>query len=119
MIILEIPAATPSLNEFYHKHWIFSFRQKKRWKKLVRDAIYEAQAFPLPESPPSFATVKVERFGKKLPDLDNGFAGLKFCVDALKEFRLIADDSPAHILLEFKSYIHKLPHSRITITPRL
>lgn len=118
MIILEIPDVPPSPNQV-GSHWIRKFALRKRWRKLVRDALYLAQALPLPETPPAYAGVKIERFGKKLLDMDNLHASMKQLLDALQDFRLIADDSSEHIHLTVLGFVHKIPHTRVTITSRI
>ena len=118
-MILQIPAVTDSPNAV-KSHWVYKYRLRKKWRKLVQDAIYEARALPLPAVAPAFAAVTIERHGRKLLDADNLVASLKGLIDSLKDFRLIADDSPEHIHLTVRQRLTRLPpHMVITIQARI
>lgn len=118
MILLEIPFATPSLNTVQRQHWLTAWRSKKKWVKLVRDALIVSGNFP-PPPPPPFAVVRIERFGPRQLDHDNMLGGAKSCIDALKDLRLIEDDSPEHIQLHMVGLINKIPGTRVRITARV
>jgi hypothetical protein len=96
VITLDIPMATPSLNETRYKHWTAYARQKKLWRRQIWAArVATAQRFAVT---PQRAKVTIERHGKLL-DVDNFLGGLKPIIDALKGESLIQDDSPKHLQL--------------------
>lgn len=122
MVILEIPVATPSLNETSQAHWIAGYRLKKRWKKLVRDAFYQSRA----NSPgsthdaPPCARVHIVRYGKKRLDYDNFIGGLKPLIDALKLCALIQDDDVSHVHIDAHQYAPaSVPRTVVSITAAL
>jgi hypothetical protein len=119
MILLELPLATPSLNTTLRQHWLTAWKAKKRWRRLIRDALVLGGYYPLSVDPPPFATVRIERFGPRLLDNDNLVGGTKFLSDLLIEFRLIKDDSPEFADIRVVGLIHKIPGTRVRIVPRV
>lgn len=98
MIKLEIPEASPSLNEHKWKHWSHHLKLRKHWSMLVMIAKNEAR-MPNVIAPPTKVTVKIIREGRRLLDTDNFIGGLKCVIDSLREQHLIMDDSPDHMTL--------------------
>ncbi len=110
-LALEIPTASPSLNEIglgRESRW--KYRQiTQRWRRKVIDAYYDARVksgrFPgqrfWPIPPHTRVRVQIERISPgPLLDDDNFRGGLKPVLDALKAIRLIDDDNPGAIDVE-------------------
>jgi hypothetical protein len=111
VIILDIPMATPSLNETRYKHWTVYARQKKLWRRQIWAArVATAQRFVCT---PARARVTIERHGKIL-DVDNFLGGLKPVIDALKGESLIFDDDPKHLELVPRQFVGS-PRTVITV----
>lgn len=116
MIELCIPEATPSLNTTNRLHWTARRRLRAHWRRLVWVALVTAGGAQWSRVAPSYALVRIERFGKRVLDRDNLYGGCKTLIDALKDFHLILDDSPDHIHLDVVGLIHRTPSTRIRIT---
>lgn len=121
MITLQIPEASPSLNEFIKAHWNKYSAMRRHWSMLVLVAKTEAAVgtvvnwTPYPKS-----RVRIIREGLKLLDEDNLKGGTKPVIDGLRDQRLIIDDSPEHMVLEVVQVrISKpqYPRTRIEIAP--
>lgn len=117
MITLQIPEASPSANEHKWKHWSHHLKLRQHWLTLIWVAKVEARVPIRP--PPDKVSVRVIREGRRLLDRDNGIAGLKSLLDALRDHQLILDDSDAHMTLSFEQrQIRKcdFPRTLIEIT---
>lgn len=87
---LEIPIATPSLNDFVGKHWSAKNKAKQRWAVLMVRA--GAKRLPHATGP---RHVMVKRHSRGTLDDDNLRGGCKSTVmDNLVTFGLLVDDSP-------------------------
>lgn len=89
MIVLRIPEASPSLNEFSFSHWRKQHTLKKKWLAMLTSAAIAAKA--------TKATGKrkltIERYGLRRLDPDNIVGGAKGCIiDNLRALSLLVDD---------------------------
>lgn len=113
-IVLEIPEPSPSLNELLGRgHWSSYTACRRHWATLVMVAKLNARA---PRDPLlGRAQVIIERIGPRELDHDNFVGGLKPVIDALKDNRLIADDSRQHIRLDAEQHFGRPAHTLIRI----
>lgn len=110
---LEVPKASPSLNEINGRHWRHYREQKKLWEKEIWVAKSQAGIYGMPMF--KRAKVSIERYGLNLLDVDNLTGGCKMIIDALRALGLIEDDSPAHIDLTVKQHCSKSPRTLISV----
>ena len=100
--VLEVPEATPSLNEFANKRSKFIYgRIRARWFRLLRDAWMDAlrtRRQPNWAAPPR-ARLTVYRISTRQLDDDNAAGGLKPVLDVLRTLGFIRDDSPTTLRL--------------------
>jgi hypothetical protein len=89
-----IVTATPSLNELNGK-W-----NKLNWKKKYLKEIY-GYCYTIGVSPGDKRKVTITRHGSRILDEDNFIGGTKALTDALKESKLIFDDSAKYCELIF------------------
>lgn len=115
--MLQIPFATPSLNELANRRTRFAYKvQRARWMKRVSDAWLEEKARrgrgpAIWIKPPRCRVrVTIERFGRMEDalDPDNFRGGLKPVLDALRRLELLDDDTPKAI--ELQELQPKNPH---------
>lgn len=94
---LEIPIATPSLNDFVGKHWSVKNKAKQQWGVLMVRA--GVKRLP-PATGPRRVTVLRHSRGKL--DHDNFVGGCKSIVmDNLVAFGLLVDDSPKWLTADY------------------
>lgn len=96
-ITLDIPEASPSMNEHKWKHWSQHLKLRRHWSMLVMVA--KNQSGIGNPDPYENSTVTITREGYRMLDADNFVGGLKSLIDSLREQRLIKDDDPAHMTL--------------------
>jgi len=120
-LVLEIPVPTPSLNVMLAGGWRKRhFVLRSRWRDLVGCALGKAVArrmvavVPVATGP---TEVRVSRYGRALLDRDNLVGGTKALVDALRHYRLIVDDSPAHLALHVEQQTGRPWRTRVEIAP--
>lgn len=114
VIVLHIPEASPSLNEFFHSHWRVEANSKKKWLKMMTTAAILARATKANGK----RRVTIDRFGKRVLDQDNFLGGLKGCIDNLRKLELLVDDDAAHMELacrQCKLAKGDEPHTIITL----
>ena len=87
---LEIPEATPSLNEWERMHWAKRRREKLRWQMFIGA---EARKVKLPKATGK-RNVLIIRIGARTLDKDNLYGGFKPVLDALKDSGYLVDDRP-------------------------
>ena len=95
-IELLISDAPKSPNELRYKKWMVSSEHNKKWKRRVMAMALVTKPGP-PPAPLQKAKVTCIRFSSSVMDKDNLYFSFKPCVDGLKAFGIIADDSPKHI----------------------
>jgi hypothetical protein len=83
---------TKSLNQLKGK-WAMWNSKKKFLKEL------EGYEFLAPKGK-FFAYLDIQRLGARLLDIDNLYGGVKPLIDAIKEKRLIIDDSPKWVKID-------------------
>ena len=96
---IEIPEATPSLNQMLRQHWSKDRKLKDHWRQSVWIALYEQHGRPLWSEPMPKARLTITRHSSRMLDPDNATGGVKHVIDALLACNLIAGDSPEHIEL--------------------
>jgi len=113
---LIIPRVTPSLNEWQRKHWRSRKKINETWQweifiaYMQKERSEQGQAINKKE-------ITVISCRKQLCDPDNFIGGLKPLIDALKNNKLIVDDSPEWIELEaFQEIDIKNPRTEIIIS---
>lgn len=111
MIVLDIPRASPSLNDTRRKHWRVVYREKKLWSEEIHYALIQVRHRG--GLVPNRARVTVERYGRLL-DVDNFVGGLKPIIDSLRREGLIADDTAEHLELVPRQFKGK-PRTVITV----
>jgi hypothetical protein len=94
--VLFVPRLTPSLNTWQRVHW----RQRTRDRRTFGWELAAVRPKAWPDPPPVCVHVALVRCGGKLLDRDNLYGGVKVLVDALKDARLIRDDTDEAIRLE-------------------
>lgn len=82
-------------------HWAVAHRLKKDYVRHCVVPIYEALGPLAPNNLATFEKIKVSAtfYCWALSDEDNLTARLKWPLDALVEYRVVKDDSPAHVTL--------------------
>src|SRR5690349_958292 len=102
---LTIPVPSPSLNRTNGSHWSTYLKLKKAWTEEVGAAkmLAKVRGFPMLEK----ASLRIDRYGKRMLDPDNFVGGLKPLIDSLKACGFIVDDSPKHITLTAMQHIGK------------
>lgn len=109
---IEIPVATPSINELHRYHWTERRRLKEATGWLLASALNKQPKIPRATGPRKLI---IERHGKRALDQDNLAGGAKALVDCIKEQRLILDDCPEACELEFRQVVSRKigPHTVI------
>ena len=100
-ITVDLP--TPSLNETQRMHWAKKLKEKRKWYFLLLEArgrwrtkfTFHGRAI-------------ITRYGAKELDFDNLVGGMKECVvDNLAYLRLIKDDNPESVSIEYRQVYGK------------
>lgn len=76
-----------------HGHWAKAHGEKKKWRKLVAQAI----GANLPKLPLKVAACEFLRASSVEPDSDNLCISFKSCRDALVEWGVIENDKPSNM----------------------
>ena len=104
---ITIKTLTPSLNKLLRMHWA-------ERKKLKDDLAWEVFAELQKQNPeyevillPQKAKLEITSYRKSFLDKDNFIGGLKLLIDAIKELRIIYDDSPEFLTLKATQKIEK------------
>lgn len=119
MYVIECPILTPTNNEMMRKY------ANRHAKARKRDETIAAVRAVLPLGARNAAVdcceVTVTRYGRNLVDWDNLGGGLKFVLDALVHWKVIADDSPRIIrrMTMQQEIDRRLPRVRVEIVPLL
>lgn len=111
---LIIKSLSPSLNKLLRMHW-------GERKKLKEDLAWEVFAELNKLNPdyevvviPQKVFIKITSYRKSFLDKDNFIGGLKPLIDAIKELKLIYDDSEEFLNLEAEQRIEKKKKSNRT-----
>ena len=96
MFRIEVEGRVPTLNTWLSgTHWRVKARQKKEWQELFWAGFIDAK---LPKKLDTPIILNVTQFCKSIVrDVDNAVLSGKFCLDALKEYGYIPDDSPKYV----------------------
>lgn len=86
---VNIPIVGMSMNQLYRKHFSILTKEKKKWNFAIHDAFREIK----PASPLTYAKITITRHSAGNMDFDNLVSTGKQLIDALKENRIIKDDS--------------------------
>jgi len=114
---ITIPSITPSLNQTLREHWATKSRRKEQQSReiavelLVNYTAAQRAAFTTPRR----RKVKIHSQRKRKLDKDNLVGGSKTLVDALTKLRLIVDDSPEWVEIEYTQATGKPYGTRIEI----
>lgn len=101
MIKFTIPRITDSLNVQLRQHWAIKRRLRDTWE-------WEIKFIRLREKWPEASTKKkvvITSYRKRRMDYDNLVGSLKICVDCLTRNKLIVDDSPEWVEVEYRQEI--------------
>lgn len=115
MIEIQVPEVVPSLNRLMRLHWAARRRLLKKWEWIVFAEVYRVGG-PLAIKYEGRMRVRITRRSGKLLDQDNLVGSAKIVLDALKNSRLIADDSPLHIELICDQETGR-PMTKIQVSP--
>lgn len=108
-------AGLPKLiNAQSRAHWAMFYREAKKWKLIMERALLGR----LPPTPLQYAHIHFTRFScsPQGPDDDNLAASFKSVRDALTRYKVIIDDSPAHIVTQYSWEPAKRNDGRIKIS---
>lgn len=120
-MILTIPAIPLSLNQLptdrrgkRTAHWSGKRKERLAWNLLVRSQLPEP-----PKSPSCKMRVKITLCHSRLYDADNAYGSVKPVVDALRDWKLVVNDTAEWLDLEVlqSKCPHKLRHTIIEIQP--
>lgn len=108
---LDIQAVPPSLNKTLRLHWREKQELNAYWVLLVRGSFKPAKAAERK------MRVKIILCHARMYDRDNLYGSVKPCVDALRHWRLIADDTDEwlDLTVEQEKCPHKKRHTRIEL----
>jgi hypothetical protein len=105
MVTLTIPDVPPSLNVLMRLHWRNQHALRQKWILWVRSQLNGSYLKAIVK-----VRVKVTLCHARLYDADNAVGACKVVVDALKDWRLIYDDTKQY--LELKVEQQKCPHKK-------
>ena len=102
--ILFIPLKIKSRNEIDKYHWAVKKKLKQEYCLFIRNQMRLQRIL--------FAQCKLYKiiiisYRKRLLDFDNLVGGCKQMIDAMTDEKLIFDDSPEYLEIEFKQYKSK------------
>lgn len=97
MLTVEIPIPTPSLNRLHRMHWGQRSRLRDQYETLFRIATSPTHRALKGEH----RSVRIERHAPRFLDHDNFVGGCKALVDAMQRARLIWDDSPDYLTVDY------------------
>lgn len=109
---LDIPDVPPSLNVVMRMHWRDQQKLRDKWKLWVRSQLNGNYLKAIVR-----IRVKVTMHHVRLYDADNAYGACKVLVDALKDWRLIYDDTKQYLDLRVKQ--EKCPHKQRHTTVEL
>jgi len=90
-----------SLNYFIkHSHWGRRNRDKKQWLKVIDKVINNYTGI-------YYNKITIISIRKRLLDMDNLIGGAKTLIDSLVDKKLIKDDSPDLVKIDYKQRISK------------
>ena len=112
---ISIPVLTPSNNELLRMHEFQRPRLKINYMKEIQVAVSEMGMEIKPLRCPVRRRVEIISFRKRKCDHDNFVGGLKPLIDAIKDLRMIWDDSPEWMELEPSQESCPDPFTEITI----
>lgn len=101
LLSVRLPTLTPSGNTTLRQHWAHRQRDRKTWTVQLLHALGVNKHWEHRLTTPARRRVRITRYARRSLDADNLAAGCKQLVDALRDVRLIWDDSPAFADLEF------------------
>lgn len=102
---LVIPDTPPSLNVLMRLHWRNQQRLREKWKLLVRSQLNGNYLKAIVR-----IRCQITLCHAKFYDVDNAYGACKVLVDALKDWRLIYDDTKQYLDLTVTQA--KCPHKR-------
>lgn len=111
-ITLNLDKATPSLNEVNKMHWSQRNRLRGEWQWLVKAAVLNDRVTVVTHEK---AKITIERYGPRRLDHDNLVGGAKQLMDSLVREGFVVDDSPKHLLPEYRQHIDKIPRTLVHI----
>jgi hypothetical protein len=111
---LTIPHIPPSLNRLLRMHWAAKKDLRDNWSLLVRSQLQGTYLKPVVKM-----RCKITLAHSRLFDQDNAYGACKVVIDALKDWKLIVDDSKKYLSLTVKQtkVPHKQRHTIIELEP--
>jgi hypothetical protein len=107
-LTLSIPIFLPKLpNQLLGARWFIRSAEAKKWKRLVGDALVEAewqrQVFKAPDPPLPMkkARITLTRCSPRQCDFDGLVGSMKPVLDALVHQKVIEDDTPEHVSCDY------------------
>lgn len=95
----ELKGLPPLINAQSRAHWAIQYNEAKKWKRWVGQiCMGRRPPFPLKR-----ARIECTRCSHGLigPDMDNLVISFKSTIDALREAKIIENDSPAHVTVKY------------------
>lgn len=111
-LTLSLDQATPSLNEVNKMHWSQRNKMRGQWQWLVRAAVLNDKVTVVQHQK---ARVTIERYGPRRLDHDNLVGGAKQLMDSIVREGFVVDDSPEHLLTEYRQHIDRTPRTIVHI----
>ena len=115
MIEIQVPEVAPSPNRLMRLHWAARRRLLKKWEWIVFAEVYRMGG-PLAIKYHGKLAVRITRRSRNALDQDNLVGSAKLVLDALKNAKIIEDDSPEHIELTCVQE-RGLPQTTIQVSP--
>jgi hypothetical protein len=102
-LTLSIPIFLPKLpNQLLGARWFIRSAEARKWKRLVGDALMR-EGLPIPgDWPLKKARITLTRMSPRQCDFDGLVGSFKSCVDSLVHHGVIEDDTPEHVVCEYK-----------------
>ena len=102
-----LPISIKSRNVLDRLHWSKKSILKKEYALLVRNQMKLKKHYSLPVQEPTFFTLEIVSYRKRLLDYDNLIGGCKQLIDAMIDEKYIYDDSPKWLDLKVKQVLNK------------
>ncbi|HYF25372.1 MAG TPA: hypothetical protein VD931_06500 [Baekduia sp.] len=108
LLVIDVPRAIPSGNDFHKRHWSGYAKEKGVWMVLIRRATARRA------NPPDVAMrARIITYRPRALDHGNLVAGAKPIPDVLIALNYLRDDSPAWFDCDYRQVI--VPHGNRTV----
>jgi len=102
-----LPITIKSRNVLDRLHWAKKRRLKQEYALLIRNQMKLKKHYSNPVQEPTFFTLEIVSYRKRLLDYDNLVGGVKQLLDAMIDEQFIYDDSPKWLDLRVKQVLNK------------